>query len=207
YTPEHLRRTTTGRNFRSTAQALADAHAARRLSSWELESWVDEERREVTGYLRRALRPDVQVREPLRQLARTHRLAVVSSSASSRVDACLEATELADLFATDVRFSAEDSLPAPTSKPDPAIYAFALEALALGPDAAVAVEDSVPGVASAVAAGIATFGNLQFVLPREREARRIELARAGAAGVFESWADLAADLSPQLSSAADPIAG
>ena len=199
YTAERLRRTTTGRNFRSTAATLARAHANRALSGWELEGWVDDERREVTRYLRRALHPDREVREPLWEIGRTHQLAVVSSSAISRIDACLEATGMADLFAPELRFSAEDSLPIPTSKPDPGVYTFTLRALGVPPEGAIAVEDSVPGVTSAVAAGIRTCGNIHFVPPREREARRMELAQAGAAAVFASWADLAASVT-QLSS-------
>ncbi|WP_412515994.1 HAD family hydrolase [Actinomadura madurae] len=45
----------------------------------------------------------------------------------------------------------------PVSKPDPAFYRRACERWGIAPDEAVAVEDSVHGVASAVGAGLTTF--------------------------------------------------
>jgi hypothetical protein len=45
---------------------------------------------------------------------------------------------------------------------------------------AVADEDSLPGKQSAVAAGIATVGNLVFVPPAERDTRRAGLGSAAA---------------------------
>jgi beta-phosphoglucomutase-like phosphatase (HAD superfamily) len=109
-----------------------------------------------------------------------------------RLKACFSAAHLDDLIGEGARFSAEDSLPVPTSKPDPAIYRWALNALGIAPEQAVAIEDSVPGVASAVAAGIPTIGNLVFVPPGEREIRCAELADAGASALTDSWLDIAA---------------
>jgi beta-phosphoglucomutase-like phosphatase (HAD superfamily) len=134
------------------------------------------------------------VTEPLSALAARYRLAVVSSSASSRVSACLSAAALDRLFAEDVRFSAEDSLPHPESKPSPAIYELAAARLGVDPDRAVAVEDSVPGVQSALAAGHPTIGNLQFVPAAERSQRRADLLAAGTDVVVESWSEVAAAL-------------
>jgi hypothetical protein len=45
----------------------------------------------------------------------------VSSSALARLAGCFTATELDRLIPPARRFSAEDSLPTPTSKPDPAV--------------------------------------------------------------------------------------
>lgn len=213
YTAEELRIATTGKNFRTTAVDLCAhwgvalhpdlAHGRRGASSTaesqgpvltaaDLEFWVRQERDEVTAHLAEVLRPDPDVLEPLRLLHRHYRLAAVSSSALKRLTACFSATGLDELVPADVRFSAEDSLPVPTSKPDPAVYRHALEALDITADQAVAVEDSVPGVASAVAAGIPTIGNLIFVPPDERTARCDELAAAGACAVTDSWHDIAA---------------
>jgi beta-phosphoglucomutase-like phosphatase (HAD superfamily) len=195
YEPEELRLATTGKNFRTTIADLArEAGAADRLTPGLLEDWVAEERRAVTAYLGTALEPDPAVSEPLERLARRFGLAAVSSSASLRLDACFAATGLAGLFPPERRFSAEDSLPVPASKPDPAIYVFAGQELGVDPACAVAIEDSVPGVASAVAAGFTTIGNVVFVPEGEREQRVAELRAAGVTEVVAAWAELEAML-------------
>jgi hypothetical protein len=61
------------------------------------------------------------VLKPLTALGREFLLAAVSSSATARLAACFTATGPDPLIPAVLRFSAEDSLPAPTSKPDPAI--------------------------------------------------------------------------------------
>jgi HAD superfamily hydrolase (TIGR01509 family) len=190
FTPDELRRHALGRSFRSTATELAAAHGTP-LDPETLERYVDEERRQVTAHLGRALAPDADVLDPLTVLARRLRLAVVSSSASARLDACFRATGLAGLFPADARFSAEDSLPVPTSKPDPAVYALAGATLGVAGRQALAVEDAEAGVRSAVAAGFPTVGNLQFVAPDERARRAAALRDAGAEAVVESWWELA----------------
>ncbi|GAB3679377.1 HAD family hydrolase [Angustibacter aerolatus] len=195
YDAEELRLATTGMNFRSTARALADEHGAD-LSDDELQRWVAEEQAAVTAHLHEVLRRDPAVEQPLRVVAGCYGVAAVSSSADARIAACFDATGLADLFPPDRRFSAEDSMPRPVSKPDPAIYRFALDALGLARHQAVAVEDSVAGATSAVGAGIATIGNLQFVQAPERVQRRDELEAAGVLAVVGSWQE-AADLLPR----------
>ncbi|GAB2614974.1 haloacid dehalogenase [Paractinoplanes abujensis] len=193
YTAEELRLTTTGKNFRTTAADLAAGHG-RVLTPEVLADWVAEEKKVVSDYLGQVLRPDPAVLEPLHRLAGRYRLAVVSSSALSRLDECFRATGLAGLLPAGRRYSAEDSLPRPTSKPDPAIYLYAVRQLGVAPAQAVAVEDSWPGARSAVAAGIPTVGNLVFVPPAERVARRAALEDAGVALVIESWQELEAAL-------------
>jgi len=207
YTPAELLAATTGKNFRTTAVDLAVAHgvpvdpAVRPghpgrggpvLTPGLLERWVAEEKAVVTAHLGEVLRPDPGVLAPLQRLAGRHALAVVSSSALSRLDVCFRATGLADLLPAGRRFSAEDSLPRPTSKPDPAVYAHALRELGLTARQALAVEDAVPGVQSAVAAGIGTVGNVMFVPAAERAAREAALREAGAAHVAGSWEQIAA---------------
>jgi len=144
----------------------------------------------VTAQLARVLSPNPEVLEPLTTLARRFRLAAVSSSATARLDACFRATGLAGLFPEDVRFSAEDSLAVPASKPDPAIYRLAGSALGIHGSRALAIEDAPAGVRSAVGAGFPVVGNLIFVPPGEREARAAELGEAGAGGVVSSWWEL-----------------
>ena len=189
YSATELRLSTTGKNFRSTAVDLAHEHGVE-IEPEALEWWVAEEKHRVTSHLRAALEPDDDVISPLRTLAERYELAAVSSSATTRLDACFEATAIAELFLPERRFSAEDSLPVPAGKPDPAIYTFASAELGLSGAQAVAIEDAVPGVQSAVAAGFPVIGNLMFV-PRPERARRAEaLLEAGAAAIVVSWWDL-----------------
>jgi beta-phosphoglucomutase-like phosphatase (HAD superfamily) len=187
YSPSELRLATTGRNFRTTAADLAAAHG---VDPIDLELWVERERREVTAHLGAVLRPDARVRDPLRRIAAHHTLCAVSSSALSRLAACFRATGLDALFPPEMRFSAEDSLAVPSSKPDPAIYELACARLDIRPDRALAIEDAVPGVESAVGAGIETIGNLVFVPEAERDEREAALLAAGAASVVRDWPEL-----------------
>ena len=189
FSADELRRATTGKNFRTTISDLC-AERGLPLGPQTLEAWVAEERRCVTAHLARCLLPNPWVREVLCELEADHRLAAVSSSASARLDACFEATGLADLFPPLLRFSAEDSLAMPTSKPDPAIYLHAAAQLGLDPERCLAIEDSVPGARSAVAAGCPLIGNVVFVPPAERDVRARELAAAGARAVIGSWSEL-----------------
>ncbi len=215
FTPNELRIATTGKSFRTTVVALAidqgipldpelaarypggvatvgtPAVARRALTVIDLEWWITEEKRAVTAHLSRTLKPDPQVIAPLTELGRRCVLAAVSSSATSRLDACLEVTGLAPLFPENRRFSAEDSLPTPTSKPDPAIYTLAGQRLGITTRQGLAIEDSIPGAQSAVAAGYQTIGNVMFVLPAECAARTEALRAAGVVAVISAWRELA----------------
>jgi HAD superfamily hydrolase (TIGR01509 family) len=212
---EELRKRAVGKNFRTTALDLAvqcevpleqtlaqgrpaaviatagDLAGGHALSAAELEQWVGEERERVTAHLAATLTPDPQVLEPLRELATRYALAAVSSSATKRLRACFTATGLDALLPEAVTFSAEDSLPVPTSKPDPAVYLHCGQVLGVAAEQGLAIEDSVAGVTSAVAAGYATIGNLMFVPPDERDCRREELIEAGAVAITDSWRAIA----------------
>jgi HAD superfamily hydrolase (TIGR01509 family) len=188
---EQLRRQTTGKSFRTTIVDLA-REGGKRLAPGDLERWVAEERRVVTAHLGTALRPDAETIAALTRLGERFGLAVVSSSALERLAACFSATGLDALFPPERRFSAEDSLERPASKPDPAIYRFAAHALGARDGAAVAIEDSVAGVQSAVAAGLVAIGNVAHVASAERGARVAALHAAGAATVVASWSELEA---------------
>ena len=79
----------------------------------------------------------------------------------------------------------------PTSKPDPAVYLHSGRVMDIDAHEGLAVEDSVPGVTSAVAAGYPTVGNLMFVPEDERCVRSEELVDAGAVALTDSWRALA----------------
>jgi beta-phosphoglucomutase-like phosphatase (HAD superfamily) len=218
YGAEELRLATTGLNFRSTVVALALEHGipvapelgqadlahpvaspnavGPELTQAEVDDWVAREKRAVTAHLRIELRPDPEVLGPLTALASRYGMAAVSSSADSRIAACFEVTGMAQYFPPSRRFSAEDSLARPTSKPDPAIYLHAVAVLGITAAQGLAVEDSVAGATAAVAAGIPTVGNLQFVQPAERRERRDALERAGVDAIVTSWSEVL-DLLPQ----------
>ncbi|GAA1430706.1 HAD family phosphatase [Microlunatus lacustris] len=194
FTAEQLRLAANGKSFRLTVTELARAHGVAVTSPAfvrDLEAWVAEENEVVTRHLAAVLRPDESVREPLRALQAGFGLALVSSSALTRIDASLKSSGLVELFPAARRFSAQDSLPVPTSKPDPAVYQLAVQQLGLAPGTALAVEDAVPGAQSAVAAGLYTVGLLCFVPPAERAQRVLELQRVGVHALLDSWADLA----------------
>ena len=194
FTADQLRLAANGKSFRLTLTDLARAHGLPVQSpafARDIDAWVAEENEIVTQHLANVLEPDDSVRGPLQDLQRTFGLALVSSSALTRIDASLKSTGLTTLFPTDRRFSAQDSLPVPTSKPDPAVYHLAVQRLGLAPGAALAVEDAVPGAQSAVAAGLYTVGMLCFVPPAERAQRVLDLQRAGVHALVDSWTELA----------------
>jgi HAD superfamily hydrolase (TIGR01509 family) len=211
FTAEELRKQAVGKNFRSTAVDLAvlsgvpiehtlahghpaagiashsDVATGRALCADELEQWVRQEREQVTAHLAATLRPDPEVLGPLQALASRYALAAVSSSAGQRLNACFAATDLDPLIPAALRFSAEDSLPVPTSKPNPAVYLHTGQVMDVDAQHGLAIEDSVAGVTSAVAAGYPTVGNLMFVPADEQRCRSAELIDAGAIAIIDSW--------------------
>jgi HAD superfamily hydrolase (TIGR01509 family) len=161
------------------------------LTVGELENWVAKEKEAVTDHLGATLTPDTAVYGPLEQMSLRYMLAAVSSSASVRLQACFTAAGLDTLIPPAFRLSAEDSLAVPTSKPDPAVCRLAGERLGIEGPGGLAIEDSVPGVLSAVAAGFPTIGNVMFVPASERAERIVELRAAGVCATIESWWQLA----------------
>jgi beta-phosphoglucomutase-like phosphatase (HAD superfamily) len=193
FTAAELRQSSTGKSFRSIITELARLHGVPTENSdfrTTLDRWVAEENAVVTAHLVEVLMPDPEVSAALVRLSRRHQLAVVSSSASSRIDACLDQTGLGGLFAEQRRFSAQDSLTVPTSKPDPSIYRWAGQQLAVTPTKAVAIEDAAAGAQSAVAAGFPTVGMIGFVPGPERAQRIHDLEDAGVMGIVASWPEL-----------------
>ena len=98
-----------------------------------------------------SLRPGV---ETLVQMARAGdiRLAWITCTLRESVDAYLEA--LGDALSVSDFVLITDGTMVRTTKPDPAIYRFALDRLSLHADAVVAVEDTPECLAAATAAGI-----------------------------------------------------
>jgi HAD superfamily hydrolase (TIGR01509 family) len=80
--------------------------------------------------------------------------AVASSSPHDRLRAGLEAAGLLRFFEARL-FSASD---VPNGKPAPDLFRFAAGRLQVDPASCIVIEDSVPGVAAAVAAGMTVIG-------------------------------------------------
>jgi HAD superfamily hydrolase (TIGR01509 family) len=104
-------------------------------------------------------------------------LALVTNAPEENVEAILLALDLG-VFFDEVVLSDEVG----PVKPDPAPYKAALEKLGIGPEEALAFEDSTSGIASAVGAGIPTVG-----MASTQAAETLE--EAGAFVVAEDFAD------------------
>ncbi|MBW4681623.1 MAG: HAD family phosphatase [Microcoleus vaginatus WJT46-NPBG5] len=127
--------------------------------------------------------------------------ALVSNSSLQRLSACLGAAALTDYFPNDQIFSAHDSLPFSRPKPLPDIYLYAVKCLDAEVSDCVAVEDSLSGVTSAVAAGIGQiigYVGGTHISEEERSSRADALQSAGAHQVIERMHDLIGLLSATL---------
>lgn len=80
---------------------------------------------------------------------------VASSSAPQRIERSLRTTGLIDHFHPDALFSAAMVA---RGKPSPDLFLFAAERMGIGPADCIVIEDSLPGVEAAVAAGIPVLG-------------------------------------------------
>ncbi|KAF2454204.1 HAD-like domain-containing protein [Lineolata rhizophorae] len=115
-------------------------------------------------------------------------LAVVSSSALSRVQASIKKVGMDFFFPPNHIYSAATSLPKPTSKPNPAIYLHACEDIGVAPADCVAVEDSRSGALAAKNAGIRLIGYVGPYDEDEKEhMRKVLKEECGAVVVMEHW--------------------
>jgi beta-phosphoglucomutase len=140
------------------------------------------EARKVETFLR--LIPGIPVFDGARDLVRALEaempLAIASGARHDEVDAILRGVGLRDAFAAIV--GAED---APRTKPDPAPYLEAVRRLAalapgLAPADCVAFEDSMPGIASALVAGMKVVGVAHtYTAEKLRAAHRVVDSLAG----------------------------
>lgn len=157
----------------------------------EVESLVSAEEDAVISALESSLEPCEGVKQALDTFTAPNiTLAVVSSSALRRVHVSLKKTGL-DTYFGDRVYSAATSLPVPTSKPDPAVYLFAMDQLGVRPEECVAVEDSVSGTLAAVRAHIPTIGYVGAYEEDEREKMGAVLQEAGARVVMRDWREFA----------------
>src|SRR6478672_3662600 len=103
------------------------------------------------------------VREAVRYAADRVPLAICSGAARAEIEPVLEAAGLTDCFRAVV--SCDDIV---HGKPDPEGYSRALALLGVDPAAALVVEDTEAGIASARAAGVGRVLALKTTLDRDR---------------------------------------
>jgi HAD superfamily hydrolase (TIGR01509 family) len=188
YTGESLMAEFVGQNFRGMLLSLCQKHNLH-IPDDELAGYVSSEEDAVIAKLKESLEPCEGVHGALKEMSGKYDLAVVSSSALRRVNASLVKTDMQNYFGDKV-FSAATSLPKPTSKPDPAIYNFAVEKLGRKPEECVAVEDSKSGTLSAVRAGIPVVGYVgSYDDADERAKMEALLKENGAKVVMQHWSE------------------
>ena len=174
-----------GQNFRGVLMSLQKKFSFT-LSDDELESYVGQELARVIATLEKKAQPCVGCNEELEKLAKEKKygMAVVSSSALSRVQASIKKVDQAKYFPPEHVFSAATSLPVPTTKPDPAIYLHACKVIGVRSQECVAVEDSKSGTLSAVRAGIPVVGYVGSYEGSEKQAEMGKVLRENGAMVL-----------------------
>lgn len=189
YTGPGLMTTFVGQNFRGVVTGLQQKHGFK-LSDAEVDEYVSRELGKVIETLKAKAEPCVGVMPVLENLYKSKKygLAVVSSSALSRVQASVEKVGQDKFFPPDHIFSAATSLPVPTTKPDPAIYLHACKVIGKEPGECVAVEDSRSGSLSAVRAGIPTIGYVGSYggVIKQKEMAEV-LKEAGVKVIMDDW--------------------
>src|ERR1700761_1239878 len=125
----------------------------------------------------------------LRELQK-YKLAVVSSSALSRVRASIKKVGMEKYFNPNWVYSAATSLRQPTSKPDPAVYLYAMKQLGVKPEECLTIEDSRSGATAAKRANIPLVG---YVGPYDEEERKkiikVHRDECGAKATMYHWSE------------------
>jgi beta-phosphoglucomutase-like phosphatase (HAD superfamily) len=154
YTAESLLEDFVGHNFRGMLNGLQKKHNFE-MSQEDMDDFVERELGEVTKKLSEKAVECPGVTKELEKLKEQgYPMAVVSTSAKSRVVASIEKVGIAHFFPPEHVYSAATSLTPPSSKPDPKIYLHAAEQLGVKPSEAITVEDSKSGATAAMRAGI-----------------------------------------------------
>ena len=178
-----------GQNFRGVVHGMETKYKFT-LSDEERDTYVRMEEDRVIATLLKKAQPCAGATEALERNKEKYGMAVVSSSALRRVQASVEKVKQDYLFPKGHIFSAATSLPKPTTKPDPAIYLYAMEQIGVKPTECVAVEDSKSGTLSAVRAGIPTIAYTgSYHDPKKAEDVGKMLMENGAKIVMAHWDD------------------
>ena len=189
YTGPELMSDFVGQNFRGVLVGVQEKFGFK-LESDELAGYVGMEEDRVIATLLKKAEPCVGANPVLEKLAaeKKYGLAVVSSSALRRVKASIKKVGQDQFFPDEHIFSAANSLPVPTTKPDPAIYLHACKVIGKDPGECLAVEDSKSGTLSAVRAGIPTIAYTGSYSGEEKQKQMAELlTEVGAKVVMTHW--------------------
>jgi beta-phosphoglucomutase-like phosphatase (HAD superfamily) len=171
------------------------------LTETDIQRLVLEEENRAIDHLSLEAQATAGTSDVLSELTRQEiEFALVSNSSLRRLRACLAAAQLSDYFESkhlieeNCRiFSANDSLPVRRPKPLPDIYLYAAKCLGADITRCVAVEDSMSGVKSAVAAGIPLiigYVGGTHITEHERSDRASALEAAGVQHVIEDMHNL-----------------
>jgi HAD superfamily hydrolase (TIGR01509 family) len=128
---------------------LAELFARRAIPDGDVDGWVRRKQKLALEMLSDAPRLYAGVADLVARLRGRARLAVVSTTWRENIDVALRSSALADAFELIV---AKEDVRVP--KPDPECYRLALKRLRIDPTEAVALEDSVTGLAAAKGAGL-----------------------------------------------------
>lgn len=190
YTGPELLKDFVGQNFRGMMVSLQKKYNFT-IPDNELEEFVNRELGKVIEKLEAKAQPCVGVIDQLENVKKEgkYKMAVVSSSAISRVRASIIKVNIEHYFAKDHVFSAASSLDKPTSKPDPAIYLHACKVLGTTPGECVAVEDSRSGATAAKNAKIPLIGYCGPYETKEEQDRIAKMLKeeCGAIYVMYHW--------------------
>jgi len=190
YTGPQLMNEFVGQNFRGMMVSLQKKYDFT-IPPKEFDAYVDRELGKVVETLEKSAKECPGATKVLAELFRSKKygLAVVSSSALSRVQASIRKVGQDQYVPRDHVFSAATSLEKPTSKPDPAIYLHACKVIGVKAQECVAVEDSKSGATAAKNAKIPLIG---YVGSYEDKAKQDEMAKmlteqCGAIVVMYHW--------------------
>lgn len=177
YTTDQLLEDFVGHNFRGMLKGLQQKHNFT-MPDDDLEDFVQRELGAVTKKLSEKAVECPGVTDALNKLKEQgYPMAVVSTSAKSRVVASLEKSGLSHYFPAEHVYSAATSLNPPSSKPDPAIYIYACKELGVKPEETVTVEDSKSGATAAMRAGIPCIAYVGIYGIEEDEKKMNDMAK------------------------------
>jgi HAD superfamily hydrolase (TIGR01509 family) len=189
YTSDTLIEQFVGQQSRGMLHSLMSVHNLS-FPPAEVKHYVELEEKIVIRHLEAKAKACVGATEVLSQLAAdgTYGLAVVSSSAIRRIRVSLAKAGQDALFPHEHVFSAQTSLSKPASKPDPAVYLFAMEKLGVKPEQCVAVEDSKSGATSACRAKVPTIAYVGAYHGEKKQKEIGELlVKVGCRKVMYNW--------------------